>query len=125
MVSMFDRDGNGTINFNEFESLWKYITDWQRTFETYDADRSGSIDQNELRTALTNFGYNLTPEFYSVLVRKYDRHGGGNIKFDDFIQCCVTLQILTQSFRQYDSNNNGWIQVSYEQFLYLVFSIRR
>jgi Ca2+-binding EF-hand superfamily protein len=53
---MFDRDRNGTIGFNEFQALWKYITDWQSTFRSYDRDNSGNIDRNELKTALSSFG---------------------------------------------------------------------
>ena len=53
---MFDRDGSGTINYQEFQSLWKYVTDWQNTFRSFDRDNSGSIDKNELKTALTQFG---------------------------------------------------------------------
>ena len=53
---MFDRDHTGTINFQEFASLWKYVTDWQNTFRSYDRDNSGSIDTNELKVALTSFG---------------------------------------------------------------------
>jgi Ca2+-binding EF-hand superfamily protein len=49
-TGLFDRDNNGTINFQEFGSLWKYITDWQKTFRTYDRDNSGSIDKNELQS---------------------------------------------------------------------------
>lgn len=47
---MFDRDNSGTINFQEFGSLWKYIADWQKTFRTYDRDNSGTIDKNELQS---------------------------------------------------------------------------
>lgn len=43
-------DNSGTINFQEFGNLWKYITDWQKTFRTYDRDNSGSIDKNELQS---------------------------------------------------------------------------
>ena len=53
---MFDKDHTGTINFQEFGSLWKYIQDWQTTFRSYDKDNSGAIDQQELKTALTSFG---------------------------------------------------------------------
>ena len=53
---MFDRDYSGTVNFQEFQQLWKYVTDWQTTFRSYDRDNSGSIDRNELKTAITNFG---------------------------------------------------------------------
>lgn len=60
---MFDKDHNGTINFQEFGALWKYIQDWQTTFRSYDRDNSGAIDQNELKTALTSFGKELVSVF--------------------------------------------------------------
>ena len=53
---MFDRDGSGQISFQEFGSLWRYIEDWQNTFRFYDRDNSGAIDQNELHTAINQFG---------------------------------------------------------------------
>lgn len=53
---MFDRENKGGVNFNEFAGVWKYITDWQNIFRTYDGDNSGFIDKNELRQALTGFG---------------------------------------------------------------------
>jgi len=53
---MFDQDRSGSINFQEFQSLWKYITDWQNCFRGFDRDNSGSIDKRELTSALTSFG---------------------------------------------------------------------
>ncbi|KAK0045195.1 programmed cell death protein 6-like isoform X2 [Biomphalaria glabrata] len=124
MIGMFDRDNSGTINFQEFVSLWKYVTDWQNTFRSYDRDNSGSIDKTELKTALTSFGYRLSDQFYDILIRKFDRQGRGTVAFDDFVQCAVVLQTLTSSFRAFDTDQDGWIQISYEQFLTLVFSLR-
>ncbi|ELU02035.1 hypothetical protein CAPTEDRAFT_148620 [Capitella teleta] len=124
MIGMFDRDSSGTINFQEFSSLWKYVTDWQNCFRGFDRDNSGSIDKNELQQALTAFGYRLSDSFYSLLVRKFDRQGRGVIVFDDFIQCCVVLQTLTAAFRQHDTNQSGWITIGYEQFLSLVFNVK-
>ena len=43
--------------------------------------------------ALTSFGYRLSDNFYFTLIRKFDRTGRGNIAFDDFIQCCVVIQV--------------------------------
>lgn len=54
--AMFDRENKSGVNFNEFAGVWKYITDWQNIFRTYDRDNSGFIDKNELRQALTGFG---------------------------------------------------------------------
>ena len=45
---MFDFNNNGTIDFNEFCSLWQYVTDWTRTFKNYDLDGNGTINHQEL-----------------------------------------------------------------------------
>uniref|UniRef100_A0A3Q3VV48 EF-hand domain-containing protein n=1 Tax=Mola mola TaxID=94237 RepID=A0A3Q3VV48_MOLML len=121
--AMFDRENKGGVNFNEFAGVWKYITDWQNIFRTYDRDNSGFIDKNELRQALTGFGYRLSDHFYGTLIEKFDRQRKGQVAFDDFIQCCIVLQRLTDVFRRYDTDQDGWIQVSYEQYLSMVFNV--
>ena len=40
-------------------------------------------------------GFNLSERFYGILITKFDRTGRGDIRFDDFIQCCVVLQVCT------------------------------
>jgi Ca2+-binding EF-hand superfamily protein len=55
---------------------------------------------------------------------KFDRSGQGCISFDDFIQCCVNVQMLTDAFRAYDTNQSGWVTMTYEQFLTLVFNMK-
>ncbi|XP_023440427.1 programmed cell death protein 6 isoform X3 [Dasypus novemcinctus] len=121
--AMFDRENKAGVNFTEFTGVWKYITDWQNVFRTYDRDNSGMIDKNELKQALSGFGYRLSDQFHDILIRKFDRQGRGQIAFDDFIQGCIVLQRLTDIFRRYDTDQDGWIQVSYEQYLSMVFSI--
>lgn len=139
---MFDKHGRGQVNFEDFGALWKYVTDWQNCFRSFDRDNSGNIDRNELKTALTTFGYRLSDDLISTLVRKFDRHGRGTILFDDFIQCCIilyvswfvrgdffllivfVLQTLTSAFRQHDTDQDGVITIHYEQFLSMVFSLK-
>ena len=62
MIGMFDRDRTGTINFQEFGALWKYVNDWQTTFKSYDRDNSGSIDKNELKTGESVQNNNYQPD---------------------------------------------------------------
>merc|ERR1712014_63981 len=52
MISMFDREGDSQINPYEFEQLWNYLSQWRQTFNSFDADRSGQIDKQELANAL-------------------------------------------------------------------------
>lgn len=93
MIGMFDRENRGTVSFQDFGALWKYVTDWQNCFRSFDTDNSGNIDQNELKVALTSFGYRLSDNIVNLLIRKFDRHGNGTILFDDFIQCCIILYV--------------------------------
>ncbi|XP_018646550.1 programmed cell death protein, putative [Schistosoma mansoni] len=98
MMSMFDSDMNGTISFDEFGKLFKYVNDWQNCFRQFDRDNSGSIDRQELSTALMRFGYNLSPQF-------------------------INFMILTGAFRRYDYRMIGQAQFSFEQFLAAAFSV--
>ncbi|KAG0171881.1 Alpha-1 3/1 6-mannosyltransferase alg-2 [Apophysomyces sp. BC1034] len=110
MVNMFDTDNTGTIDFNEFAGLWKYIEDWKKCFQTFDADGSGSIDRGEMQNALRTFGYNLSDRFVDVLIKTFDKYGKGDVTFDNFVQACVNVKTLTDSFRTFDTDNDGWIQ---------------
>ncbi|GBC07271.1 hypothetical protein RclHR1_07350004 [Rhizophagus clarus] len=130
MMNMFDTDNSGTINFQEFTGLWRYIEDWKKCFQTFDADGSGTINFAELKNALRTFGYNLSDNFINLLIKKYDKYGGknnagkGDVTFDNFVQSCVTVKTLTDAFRRYDTDNDGWILINYEQFLELVVNNR-
>ncbi|XP_050295574.1 programmed cell death protein 6-like isoform X3 [Anthonomus grandis grandis] len=124
MIGMFDRQNRGQIAFEDFGALWKYVTDWQNCFRSFDRDNSGNIDKNELRTALTTFGYSLSDNLITTLMQKFDRNGDGTILFDDFIQASVILHTLTAAFRQYDTDQDGFITIHYDQFLSMVLSLK-
>lgn len=96
-TGMFDKQNRGVISFEDFGALWKYVSDWQNCFRSFDRDNSGNIDKQELKNALTAFGYRLSDEIISIMVQKFDRFGRGTILFDDFIQCCITLYVSTSS----------------------------
>lgn len=105
---MFDKQNTGSVNFQDFGALWKYVTDWQNCFRSFDADNSGNIDKNELKVALTSFGYRLSDFLVDMLVKKFDRFGRGTILFDDFIQCCIILYV---SYLITNNNNIIVIQI--------------
>ncbi|THD22293.1 Programmed cell death protein 6 [Fasciola hepatica] len=123
MVAMFDRDMKGTISYPEFAQLFSYVQRWMACFRQYDMDRSGPISCHEMQTALSSFGFRLSPQFVNLLIRKFDRTRRGQIAFDDFIYCCVCLQNLTSGFMPYDMNRNGIAQFSCERFLMAAFAV--
>lgn len=124
LMNIFDTDRSGNIGFNEFAGLYKYIEDWQAVFRHWDADHSGTIEERELTGALNGFGYNLSPQLVKLVVAKYSSvpisgHGGPPpaITFDRFVRACVVVKELTEAFRKVDRDNDGWIQISYDQFM--------
>lgn len=110
---MFDKQNRGVISFEDFGALWKYVSDWQNCFRSFDRDNSGNIDRVELKSALTAFGYRLSDDVVNIMVQKFDRFGRGTILFDDFIQCCVTLCVSILSLfksicKKYSNNSNPY-----------------
>lgn len=130
LMSIFDADRSGTIGFNEFSGLWKYIKDWQGVFRHFDADRSGSIDGAELERAMKQFGYNLSPQLMRLLLAKYAsaptaasaRGPPPGVTFDRFVRACVVVKTLTESFQKLDTQRSGWIQINYDQFMQTILS---
>lgn len=117
MIAMFDRDYSGTIDVNEFNSLWNYINQWRQVFAAYDQDRSGSISQNELHTAFSRMGFNISPSFVATAVWRYDINRRQQLTFEDFISCCLLMQSLTNHFRQKDTAMRGSAQIAYDDFM--------
>jgi len=123
MVSMFDRDYSGTIDINEFNSLWNYIQSWRNTFSHYDQDRSGFISINELHAVFAQLGFHVSPQFVSnSAMYRYDINRCGQLNFESFISCCILLQSLTGQFQQRDTQRQGRCQLNYEDFMMMAVS---
>ncbi|VDL60712.1 unnamed protein product [Hymenolepis diminuta] len=123
MISLFDQDNNGTISFDEFGQLYKYITDWQNVFRQHDRDASGSIDFNEFTQSLIYFGYRFSPQFVQWLMMRFDKQRLNKMGFDKYIYIMVCLQILTKSFSALDTQRRGVVTMSFEQFLGAAFNM--
>ncbi|KAF2663051.1 EF-hand [Lophiostoma macrostomum CBS 122681] len=117
MIRMFDTDRSGSINFDEFCGLWGFLSAWRGLFDRFDTDRSGTISYNEFNEALIAFGYRLSPQFVTLLYRTYDRRGENAISFDLFVQACISLKRMTDVFKKYDEDRDGYITLSFEEFL--------
>ena len=89
----------------------------------FDANGDGAIDASELSNAFAQFGYQLSPEFSQLCVKVFDYSSNANktLKFEHFIQCCVMVRTLTDSFKRRDEKQRGVAGIDFEQFLEMVF----
>ncbi|KAF6110639.1 penta-EF-hand domain containing 1 [Phyllostomus discolor] len=123
MINMFDKTRSGRIDVYGFSALWKFIQQWKNLFQQYDRDRSGSISYTELQQALSQMGYNLSPQFTQLLVSRYcPRSANPAMQLDRFIQVCTQLQVLTEAFREKDTAVQGNIRLSFEDFVTMTAS---
>ena len=67
-------------------------------------------------------GFRVSMPFCQMVVTRFDRMAKKSLKFDDFIQSCVMLRSLTDAFRARDTNFDGTITVSYEDFMTMAIS---
>lgn len=127
MIRMFDRDGTQTINFDEFVSLWRYLAAWRELFDGFDRDRSGRISRPEFEDALVAFGYRLSPKFIALIFGVFEAKGkqmsatkdpvSSGMSFDLFVQACISLKRMTDVFKRYDDDRDGYITLSFEEAL--------
>lgn len=128
MMQMFDATGKGSITYEEFVSLWRFLASWRELFERFDEDRSGRISLAEFSRALVAFGYRLSQPFVGLLYTTFTVNrqggrrpsgggGGGGMSFDLFVQACVSVKRLTDVFKGYDDDRDGYITMSFEEFL--------
>uniref|UniRef100_A0A1I8FMU7 EF-hand domain-containing protein n=1 Tax=Macrostomum lignano TaxID=282301 RepID=A0A1I8FMU7_9PLAT len=108
MISMFDRNQSASISIH-FQQLWRYITDWQNTFRTYDR---ATTNRHELKPLLTTFGYRYPIRLHhNLLIRKFDRRTGRATIFSTIFICkllaCSLHCCITPAFAQKDVQRNG------------------
>ncbi|XP_049586009.1 sorcin isoform X1 [Syngnathus scovelli] len=121
MINMLDRDMSGTMGFNEFKDLWQALNAWKNIFMSFDRDRSGMVEGQEMQQAIKSLGYNLSPNGMNMIMKRYGING--RIPFDDFVSCCVRLRGLTDHFRRRDTSQNGSANFQYDDFIQVTMSM--
>jgi len=122
MIELYDRDGSGTIDINEFQQLFNSINQWRATFQGFDTDRSGSIEKAELTKAFQQMGYQFSPVFVERLLTKYDMRTK-KLSLDHFIVINIQIKRLSDGFRTRDAMRNGQATLQYEDFIGLAMGV--
>ncbi|CAD6254919.1 unnamed protein product [Miscanthus lutarioriparius] len=122
LMYLFTNTNVRKIGPKEFTSVFYSLQNWRAIFERFDRDRSGRIDTSELRDALLNLGYSVSPTVLDLLVSKFDKTGGKSkaIEYDNFIECCLTVKGLTEKFKEKDTAYSGSATFTYEAFMLTV-----
>ena len=103
------------MDFSEYKELWNVLAKWKQTFEYLDKDKSGSLDAQEISSAVTSFGFRLSPTALAAVMKRYNTNG--KVYFDDFIALTTRLRSLSNYFLSRDTNRQGTAILGYDDFM--------
>ena len=93
MINEVDLDGNGKIDFDEFQELMakkmqEKDTDEElmEAFRLFDKDGNGFISADELKAVMQNLGEKLTDNDITDMIKDADLDGDNAINFEEFVR---------------------------------------
>ncbi|RCK54964.1 Peflin [Candida viswanathii] len=128
MINLFSTSDSSSksLSFEQFVSLWKYLSAYKKLFIQADTNKSGDISFGEFQKILEQIGYKLDIDLVLHLFQRYAMHengGVGKLKFDNFIELLVYLRKLTDVFKKYDKDLSGTATISFSNFLFEVSNL--
>ncbi|EMG49906.1 hypothetical protein G210_5165 [Candida maltosa Xu316] len=128
MINLFSSadSTSKSLTFDQFVSLWKYLSAYKKLFIQADANKSGDISFGEFQKILEQIGYKLDIDLVLHLFQRYAVHEDGTVgklKFDNFIELLVYLRKLTDVFKKYDKDLSGTATISFSNFLFEVTNL--
>jgi calmodulin len=89
IVSKFDFNGDGQIDFDEFFALMtrhekKEVDELKQAFNVFDKDSDGTITSKELEIVMKALGEPIDRETIDLMIESVDTDKNGSIDFDEF-----------------------------------------
>ncbi|KAM3292008.1 sorcin [Capsicum chacoense] len=123
MIRMCDFDHNGTMSFQEFVQLNKFLLKVQHVFSDLERGR-GYLVPDAVHEALIKIGFRLdSPALYTVC-ESFDRDKNGKFRLDDFISLCIFVQSARNLFDSFDTAKQGRVTLDLNQFIYCTANCR-
>ncbi len=92
MISDIDKDGSGSIDFEEFlDMMTAKISDRNskediaKVFALFDAEGKGHVGLRDLKRVARELGETMTEAELAEMIERADSDADGNITVDDFV----------------------------------------
>ncbi|KAH7518269.1 hypothetical protein FEM48_Zijuj09G0153600 [Ziziphus jujuba var. spinosa] len=117
MIRVYDFDRNGTMSFEEFVALNKFLLKVQQAFSDLERGR-GYLVPDDVYKALVKIGFLLDTPAFLTACESFDQKKNGRFRLDDFISLCIFLQSTRNLFNSFDTAKQGRVTLDLNQFVY-------
>ncbi|CAD5171534.1 unnamed protein product, partial [Musa acuminata subsp. malaccensis] len=117
MIRMYDFDGNGTMNFEEFVALNKFLLKVQNLFTVLERGR-GYLNPDDVYEGLVRLGFSLDSPSFLTVCESFDKNKKGMVRLDEFISLCIFVQSARNLFNSFDTTKQGRVTLDFNQFVY-------
>ena len=123
LINLFGAARFGTVNINEFISLYKRVKTWRKIYVDNDINGSLTLSLEEYQNSIKELGYMIPFEVGEKLFEQYSEFNikqnsnSKELKFDKFVESLVWLLQLTKQFRKFDLNQEGVATIQYKDFI--------
>jgi Ca2+-binding EF-hand superfamily protein len=116
LVSVFDQNRRGCVDFGQYITMHKFIEHMRKAFTTADSDRSGRIESREIQTALQQSSF----QFISLgtieeLLKTFDKQRRG-LDWPEFLLMTSHIAHCRSVFEWNDKEKQGIVKFSIDEF---------
>lgn len=110
MMQAFTRENLKETN-TERQLTEEDVEDLKETFQMFDADGGGTIDNGELKSVLRKLNIDLSDTELKEIITSVDQNSDGEIDFDEFLQMMKRVPDykteLATAFKYFDADRDG------------------
>lgn len=116
LVSVFDQNRRGSVDFSQYITMHKFIEHMRKAFTTADSDRSGRIESQEIHVALqqSSFAY-VSKSTIDELMKTFDKQKRG-LDWGEFLLMTGHLAHCRSVFEWNDKEKQGQVKFNIDEF---------
>eukprot|EP00245_Coleochaete_scutata_P009278 TRINITY_DN3008_c0_g1_i1.p1 TRINITY_DN3008_c0_g1~~TRINITY_DN3008_c0_g1_i1.p1 ORF type:complete len:189 (-),score=38.22 TRINITY_DN3008_c0_g1_i1:724-1290(-) len=124
MIRMYDRDQSGSVTFDEFIDLHKFLYTVQESFLQHDRHQNRNLTYEDAYQAVKFAGFALEARAFESACLVFDAEKKGYFQLDVFIAMCAFFQCAANLFLGFDKDQLGLVTVNFSQFVYCAANLR-
>lgn len=117
LIALFDTNGVGQINFEQFKDMHPFIDSMTKGFKKRDLSGDGYLQINEVQAALIDSGHRVSTECLEMIMAKFDTERRGMLSFENYVTLSIFITSVKNTFALFDKSANGRVMMDFNQFL--------